>query len=677
MALDIKHRVTFKIIAILIPFIGLILIELFLRVINYGYDTRLFIEDSSRQGTFITNTQISKLFFLNKKDARIGILQSFKKIKSPQTLRIFVIGESSSYGFPYTPRASFARMLEDRLTNAFSDKNIEMINLSVTAINSFAFLTFTNEIIEMNPDAVLIYAGHNEYYGAMGVGSSQRVGSNRNILKLVLYLKKFRITQLCFDFTETVKAWFAKNNQKKNKGFMFRMAEDQEITYDSDVFFKGIDQFKNNMDELLAKFSKQKIPVFLSTLVCNEKDQKPFISSLKNTTDSTKFFKSFKIGEQAFLKKDYETFSNCFLASNKIDSTYAMNHFFMGELCYKNGDYAKAERYFSNSKELDALRFRAPEAINTEICLFSNKYKNVHLVDALKEFKEKSQYRILDNKMFMDHLHPNIYGNFLISDAFYNSILETKFFGTQNDTISFENAWKDLPVTDVDSILGMYTNMVGKEQWPFYEQVNFDPDTTNYPEKLTIMMFRNEINMDMAMDSLYRYYTLQNNVEKALKVVKSLALEHPDETRFITQTARLYGLLLNFEQSTLYYKKAFHASPNIDIARKIVFNLLQLDKPEEALPYLKFILQQQPDDLMAIGLLEKTREVQILKNLVHTDPVNSSAVFGLADYYLFVRNINKAKKYIDIALAKYPNSNQTKTLSDRYNKLTRVGQRLN
>lgn len=669
MVLNRKRQVIFKIIAILIPFIVLISVEIILRGIGYGYNTTLFIEDPSQKGTFITNTQISKLFFSNQKNARVGISQSFKKIKPPHTFRIFVLGESSAYGFPFTPRASFARMLEDRLATTFQDQNIEVINLSVTALNSFAFLTFGDEIVKMNPDAILIYGGHNEYYGAMGAGSSQRVGSNRNIVKLIIGRKKFRIIQLCFDFSESIKTFFSKFKQKANKSFMFRMAREQEIVYDSDIYLQGIAQFRNNMDELLSQFGKREIPVFMSTLVSNIKDQKPFISTLKNKSDSAQFLRIFRQGEKAFAGKDYSTFSSCFEAGNKIDSTYAMNHFLMGKLCFEKGDYAKAERYFANSKELDALRFRAPDAINKEICQFSKKYKNVYLVDALAGFKAVSQAGILGDNMFMDHLHPNIYGNFLLSDAFYNVMLHSKVLGSKADTVSFSDAWKDLPVTEVDSIYGAYTNVALKEQWPFYEQGNFTPDTTNYPERLTVMMFKNEIGMGMAMDSLYRYYTTQNNVEKAVKVVKSLALEYPHDTRFSLQTASLYGLLSKFEQSTLYYKRAFNEFPNVEVARKIVFNLLQLDKPKETGYYLKYLEEKQPGDPMTNLLLKKTEDVVRLKAQLLADPANSNAIFGLAEYYLFLRNSTEAKKYLDKAIANYPDNQQTIKLKASFNQL--------
>ncbi len=173
---DRNRQLAFKIIAISIPFLFLVILEMLLRSFHYGYDPALFLEDAKRPGFVHNNTGISRQFFVDNHVAPGSYSQIFKKIKPSGTYRIFVLGESSALGFPYTHRGSFPRMLEYWLSMTYPEKNIEMINLSITAINSYALLSFTDEIIEMDPDAILIYTGHNEYYGAMGVGSTQRIG---------------------------------------------------------------------------------------------------------------------------------------------------------------------------------------------------------------------------------------------------------------------------------------------------------------------------------------------------------------------------------------------------------------------------------------------------------------------------------------------------------------------
>ena len=44
----------------------------------------------------------------------------------------------------------------------------------MAAVTSYVLLDFADEIIAQQPDAVVIYTGHNEYLGIGGVGSSLR-----------------------------------------------------------------------------------------------------------------------------------------------------------------------------------------------------------------------------------------------------------------------------------------------------------------------------------------------------------------------------------------------------------------------------------------------------------------------------------------------------------------------
>jgi len=80
----------------------------------------------------------------------------------------------------------FSRILNQRLSDAFPEKQIEIVNTATAAINSYALLDFMDEILEKQPDAILIYAGHNEFYGALGVASTETLGKFRPLIKLYL-----------------------------------------------------------------------------------------------------------------------------------------------------------------------------------------------------------------------------------------------------------------------------------------------------------------------------------------------------------------------------------------------------------------------------------------------------------------------------------------------------------
>jgi hypothetical protein len=147
------------------------------------------------------NKYASERYFSDTANATRGNIEPFKADKGSNSFRIFVLGESTTAGYPYLHNGSFHRWLQYRLMHMYPGINFEVINVSLTAVNSYTALDFGRQVTEFQPDAVLIYTGHNEYYGALGVGSTSHIASNRTLVRLVLELRRFRFVQLmesCF-----------------------------------------------------------------------------------------------------------------------------------------------------------------------------------------------------------------------------------------------------------------------------------------------------------------------------------------------------------------------------------------------------------------------------------------------------------------------------------------------
>src|SRR5450432_2394928 len=95
-----KKTWLFKAIAIAVPIIILALFELSLRLFHYGYNMDLFMTYPANPDYMIMNPDASKKFFVNPAFAASGNSELFKKIKDKNTVRIFVLGESTTIGFP-------------------------------------------------------------------------------------------------------------------------------------------------------------------------------------------------------------------------------------------------------------------------------------------------------------------------------------------------------------------------------------------------------------------------------------------------------------------------------------------------------------------------------------------------------------------------------------------------
>ena len=265
----------FRGIAIVLPLIFLLLLEGILRLGHYGYDTALFVEAPGNSDYLVFNPTASRRYFTDEGNATTGNREPFRKVKEAGTLRIFVLGESTTIGYPYFHNGSFHRWLQYRLMRDFPDKKLEIVNIALTAVNSYTVLGFAREVVHYEPDAILIYTGHNEYYGALGVGSTNKLGGNPALVSTLLWLRQFRVVQLFGQGIGKLRRLFSSSASKTGKTRMELMVGEQEIPYGSPLFERGITQFRTNMDKTLAVFHDQKVPVFISNVVSNLRDQHP------------------------------------------------------------------------------------------------------------------------------------------------------------------------------------------------------------------------------------------------------------------------------------------------------------------------------------------------------------------------------------------------------------------
>ena len=409
----------FKTIGILLPFLALVILELALRVFHYGDNVDLFVDYPADKQYLIFNPKASHKYFAGPGLATTGNQELFTKKKGVNVFRIFVLGESTTLGYPYFHNGSFHRWLQYRLMHTFPDTEFEVINLSLTAVNSWTVLGFAKELVDYSPDAVLIYSGHNEYYGALGVASTDNIAGNRLVIKSVLALRNLRFFQGITRLYARIR--FSHSSQSGDTRMKSMVAEAM-IPYGSELYNRGLTQFESNLKETLDVLNRHGVPVFVSTLVSNEKDFKPFVSGPEE-------------GEP-----------------KKPDSDNAFNNYDLGQAAYAVGDFDDAKQYFSKARDLDGLRFRATGQVNQILSRLSNNYPNVKLVDAMAEFEAASPHHIIGDELMLEHVHPNLRGYGLLSDAFYRSIRPLFKLSRNAEEMTFQQLQRLMPITAVDSL---------------------------------------------------------------------------------------------------------------------------------------------------------------------------------------------------------------------------------
>ncbi|MCX7798076.1 MAG: GDSL-type esterase/lipase family protein [Melioribacter sp.] len=599
----IKHKL-FWLITLLFPIILLILTEVILRFINYGGNLDLFIDGPEGYENYLRcNPNVARRYFTFQSIVPSPPKQLMLRIKPSNGIRIFVIGESSTAGFPYGNNVSFPMYLQRMLKKTFPDKEIEVINISMSAINSYALLDLVDEIVEYEPDVLLIYTGHNEYYGALGVGSTQSIGNLRWFIRAYLYLEKFRTFLLIRDIISWIKIKFQELFNKSTienlpGTLMEEVVAEQIIPYKSLLYEQGKQQFKENIERIIKIAKSKNIKVVISELVSNLKDQKPFIS----------------------VDSKYGRADSCFQKAQYYESV---------------GNYIKAKEYYIKSKDLDALRFRAPEEFNDIIHSLGKKY-NIAFVPLVKYFEKESPNELIGNNLMLEHLHPNKDGYFLIAKAFYNTLKENKIISTQWNIINIDEEKKN-GFTELDSVYADLSVKRLKSSWPFTPKnrpndffTEFKP--TNILEKLSLKILQDpEYSIETAHMDLGKYYEQKGELDKALLEYYALINSIPQEVEFQINAATVLIKMKKYDE-----------------AYELLKNSLTYKKTSFAYKWLGQIELLRNNYSQAIYYLRKAdmQDSQVVFNLSRAYYYNKQIVEGDNYFYLLQSIAPKSRYYL-------------------------------
>jgi tetratricopeptide (TPR) repeat protein len=590
----LKTPLWFYLVLFAIPIISLILLELGLRVFDYGYDLSQWIKASETK--YVLNPEYTRRYFFTTNEVPYSNGNVFDIDKKENTFRIFILGGSSAAGYPFTPNGDFGRYLKKYLESISPQNKIEVVNLAITAVNSYTLLDLTPGILEQKPDLIIIYAGHNEYYGALGVGSMESLGTNRSIVKLILKLNNFRTTQLVRNFLKWAGGLFTSKEKKVSGTLMSRMAKDQLIELNSDIYEKGIDQFQNNLNDILKMTKASGVPVILSTLTCNLKDQQPFIS-----------VKDKKFPEAGTVYKN---------AEDALDKK----------------ELKKADSLFRFAKDLDALRFRAPEILSQIIYSFGKEY-HYPVVNIDSVFEANSPEGITGSNLMTDHLHPTLSGYKLMAKSFFETMAKDKLLpiGPKVFVINLDaKVDSKFYFTSLDSTIGKYRIIILKNDWPFTATKSRDH-------------ILSQLNMKNGLDTL-AMEVIEGITpwEKAHREMAELYLKKGKTDLYAEE---MLTLIDQFPVIESYYK------PTAE-------ELLKRKNYAKAYEVLKKKYEYSPDAFSTkwLGIIDLSNKntneaIKFLNESIYFDGKDAQVLFNLAGAYSLQNKFNEALESINKCLA--------------------------
>jgi lysophospholipase L1-like esterase len=575
-------KLVFRIVLLLLPVVLLMILELMLRLFEYGGNLDLLIPAPGKVSNYeMCNRNVGRRFFYMLQGVLPGVPKDLILKKKPNNgYRIFVLGESTAAGFPYGNNVMFSRILNNRLADAFPQRHIEVMNTAMAAINSYALLDYMDEILAHEPDAILIYAGHNEFYGAMGVASMESLGKYHWMVNTFLKLTRFRTFLLVRDFIGQIRRWIENITHEgtvteHTETLMERIVTDQTIRYGSRLYELGKSQFEANLRAIYKKAKDRGVPVLVSELVSNIRDQAPFVSqatgSLPSALEVYRLAQSLEVGKK----------------------------------------YTDARYQYERAKDLDMLRFRAPEEFNEIIHRVAAEF-SAPVVSMKSYFEKVSLNGLVGDNLMTDHLHPNIEGYFLMANAFFDAMHDNKFI---TDTWDLTNVKPDSVyrrewgLSKLDTVYAELSIRILKGGWPFQSKSTLNRALQEFHPKNEVdsmavaVLIKNKLNLESAHLELAKRYTQQGLYPLVFQEYKSLYYTIPSEVVFYERAAEVLRRMKKYDEalSVLFQARKVRETGT---GNKMIGLILLVDgKVTQAIPYLeKALISLTNDSLLMQNL---------------------------------------------------------------------------
>ncbi len=476
------RRALLWVILLLVPVAVLGGAELALRTAGYGRALEpLFIASPEQPDYLQANPRVVTRFFTDPTQAPSVSIETayFRKQKQPGSFRVFVQGESSAAGFPYGLGASLAGVLDQRFERAFPTREIEVISTAMAAVNSYALLDFADEIIAQQPDAVVVYVGHNEFLGILGVGSSMQLATTPGLTRAFLAARDWRLFQLMSQLYSRLRPAGGVAAGAGGESLMARVAGERSIALQSDLYRRGVQQFEANLGRLLDRYRRAGVPVLIGTLASNERDQPPLAILAGVESDAAGAART------------------AYHAAQDADDA---------------GNHAAAREGYAWARDLDPLRFRGPADFNSVVARTAAVH-GARIVDVHKAFVAASPDGLVGESLLLEHVHPNLDGYFLLADAFFAALVANGLPGTPEVEIAAAETRAGMPVSEIDRFLGDYKVLRIKAGWPFSD--GRTPVTLPAPaseaERLAQELYHERISWPEAHDRLRRHYQAQGD----------------------------------------------------------------------------------------------------------------------------------------------------------------------
>jgi tetratricopeptide (TPR) repeat protein len=586
-----------------LPLMVLVLVELILRLAGFGYSTDFF-QSRTLNGTrvFVENPDFGRAYFPPGLERSPEPLR-FNARKPPGTTRIFVFGESAALGDP-EPAYGFSRYLEMMLNE--SGQRSEVLNVAMTAINSHVVLDIARECADKQGDYWIVYVGNNEVVGPFGAGTIfGPQAPSRFLVRIHRLWKSTRIGQAL----DRVR-WHLAGPSQAVSWSGLAMFQRHAVAADDVRLHRVRSSFSENLRAIVELGRRSGARVLLSTVAVNLRDCGPFASIEKPGLSDA---------QKADLKPMYALAASPAFDSSPdahgfekaaqvakavaVDDRHAGLQYALGCFQLRLGQTNRARIALQNALELDALRFRADGAINRIITETARAFPDARLVDVAAWLGGHSPFSLPGGEFFFEHVHLNFAGSYQMAKCFAQVIL-----GANTSWPTEDRCAAMLALTEFDRYRVLDEVRQRLEQAPFTNQPGHEGRMAGLRAQLAALRsgsFRTAQSIyERAIAARPDDWVLRENYGTMLRDFRLHEEARPHWRRLVELLPHSADACLGMgetlqgmdraAEAVEWFQRAWRLRASPEVRHALGTALLRAERPAEAVPHLKRVVQLRP-----------------------------------------------------------------------------------
>lgn len=593
---------------------------------------------------------LSQFYVTNPQYQNTINYQVFPINKREGVKRIFVIGCSAAFAWPFTEEFGFTGYLR-RALDLHAPGKFEIINAAGMSFGTHRVYDVLQDIVDLHPDLIIIYTGNNEYVERNVVTKPK----NRNII-----LERINIL---FNDTSIYRAIrllifrFAPDLIQQQTGpdltdlradtIVSRGALGRSTQIDQEVLTNFSKNIKEIRDLIISKNIKCIFCTMPSNVVTYSPTSPPLRFNDKGSADRWKLLQkeavdSINLYDTANEKnKNNESLRHAEILLSEMAQLTPNDpwiYFSKGQVYIRMGDHDRAYNEFVHAKDLDARPIRALSSFNETIrAVVKEKQDRLDLLDLEKTIADEIRTGNSD-WLYLDYCHFTEAGHKLIAIRMLHSIRDLIQENLNIDQLSyaiFTDDWgknknqliqnnmlyargstyihnENYTAAEADFLKilntfapdakGTYVSSVYRALSYVYEGLG---DKSRYKLYLLKSIDANPENYEALVSGGY-FYIQEGNLEKAENFFyKSIELNNYTPLAF-EGLGRIWLIRGSAQKAISHFEKSIQmGGDNFSIQKDLGKAYLALDQTDKAITAWKKALEFDPSDSELVDLINK------------------------------------------------------------------------